>query len=195
MTTSRIDPFMTRLRECLAKLSLSVGPGKKVLRGDMKKMCSKFAVLIFFTHVFLFGCSKANLPSWQDDQPPNIARIAGVWSVESASLSLIRSRGVPNAPTNMSIALWTNGIAMATNFPYDVGGSSSQLQLVSGRGTWSLERKGISWYINLTINYHGNELAIKKRSKVIVLTNTLDDPDSGDTIVIVKPANASKTDD
>jgi hypothetical protein len=162
----------------------------------MRKSCAtQFAVLISITLVVLVCCSKAHLPSLQDSQPPSIAKIAGVWSVESASIPLIRSSGLQNAPTNMSITFWTNGIVMATNFPYDIGGSSSQLQLVSGRGSWFLQRKGISWYISLTFNNHGNELAIRKRSKVIILTLTLNDPDSGDSIAIAKSANVSKIDD
>jgi hypothetical protein len=86
----------------------------------------------------------------------------------------------------MSVSIVSNGVAYATNFPYDIGGLHSQLNLISGAGSWSLNQKYAAWKIDFTFSNRGNVMEIRKWKNSIVLTLTLDDPDSGKTIVFEK---------
>lgn len=76
-----------------------------------------------------------------------------------------------------------NGQAIAVHFPMDVGRSSSKLDFITDTGTWNIERQQAAFKVDLTLSYIGEYLDIRVFKGRLILTLTLEDPDSGKVLV------------
>jgi hypothetical protein len=76
-----------------------------------------------------------------------------------------------------------DGKILATNFPLDVGSFKSEFDLITGVGKWKIEKRYSVYIVDVILKNHGNDLNIRKYGGDIILTSTIDDPDSGRVLV------------
>ena len=117
-------------------------------------------------------------------EPDNLSRneLSGVWKLSAASFDLLKSY-LPNGVTNVILDLKTNRELVITNFPLDVGAAHSALSQISGVGNWDVEREYAAFRVSISINGQGNNLDVRTFQRRIILTETLEDPDSGKLLV------------
>jgi len=136
--------------------------------------------------IIFFGCSNrpedATFYKFESDENVTRNELAGLWEISPRSVTLLKNF-TTNKVSIVSLQLDINGKLNATNFPIDIGEFKSSLNLMSGVGSWNVERNHAAHQVDITLDAHGEYLDIRFFENQIILTITLDDPDSGKTLV------------
>lgn len=139
-------------------------------------------LILFICILFLNGCShnESNAPLLRN--PISYSELAGRWTISPKSLDLLSSY-VQTPVTNSGFVMEADGKILATNFPLDVGSFKSEFDLITGVGKWKIEKRYSVYIVDVILKNHGNDLNIRKYGGDIILTSTIDDPDSGRVLV------------
>lgn len=146
------------------------------------KLCLPLIVRSLTLVAAIAGCSQ---------QPQNAAfrntalsrtDLAGVWKVTPQSLSII-DRFSTTVSTNISFDLQLDGRVLATNFPLNLGTFDPVLSLETGKGSWEIDQRYATFDVQISLQGHSQPLDVREFKGKLLLTFTLGDPDSGETIV------------